>query len=160
MNTLELWLTKCILSIPYLRCCSKGRKVVLVWLGRKSSQRQFIVHLVVLPWLVLLLLRLLVLVLLLRVLELVLLLLQLDVGGPVPLVGSTSTLRSNTARQILGRVVIVLTGQLGTTLEREASLRVSNALTSKQEIYCGNDYLILMYKIVRCYHLLWQRQQL
>ena len=134
--------------------------MVLVRLGRESSQGLFVVHLVLLPCLVLFC-RLLVLVLLLRVLELVLLLLlQLDVGGPVPLVGSTSTLRSNTARQILGRVVIVLTGQLGTTLEREASLCVSNALTSKQEIYCGNDYLILMYKIVRCYHLLWQRQQL
>ena len=67
-------------------------------MGRESSQRLFVVHLVLLPCLVLFC-RLLVLVLLLRVLELVLLLLQLDVGGPVPLVGPTTALRSNTARK-------------------------------------------------------------
>ena len=76
--------------------------MILVWLGWKSSQRLFVG---VLSWLVLLLLHLLVLVLLLRLLELVLLLLlQLDVGGPVPLVGPTTTLRSNTARQESVRV--------------------------------------------------------
>ena len=77
----------------------------------------------VFPWLVLLLPYLLVLVLLLRLLELVLLLLQLDVGGPVPLVGPTTTLGSNTARQGLGRVDCFHQA-VSITLEREASLRV------------------------------------
>ena len=105
MNTLELWLTKCILSIPYLRCCCKGGKVILVRLGWEGSQGLLVVHLVVLPRLVAVLIRLLaVLVLLLRLLELVLLLLlQLDVGGPVPLVCPATTFWSNTAtRQGLG----------------------------------------------------------
>ena len=98
-------MTKCILSIPYLRCCSKWGKVILVGLGRKSSQWLLVVHLVVLPRLVAVLIRLLaVLVLLLRLLELVLLLLlQLDVGGPMPLVCPATTFWSNTAtRQGLG----------------------------------------------------------
>ena len=114
------------LLLFYLRCCSKWRKVVLVWLGRKSSQRLFVG---VFPWLVLLLLYLLVLVLLLRVLELVLLLLQLDVGGAVPLVGPNSTLRSDTARQGLGRVDCFHRA-VSISLEREASLRFNNAMTS------------------------------
>ena len=101
--------------------------MVLVYLGRKGSQRLFVG---VLPWLVLLLLYLLVLVLLLRVLELVLLLLlQLDVGGPVPLVGPNSTLRSDTARQGLGRVDC-FHRTVSIALEREASLRFNNAMTS------------------------------
>ena len=112
--------------IPYLRCCSEWRKMVLVYLGRKRSQRLFVG---VLPWLVLLLLYLLVLVLLLRVLELVLLLLQLDVGGAVPLVGPNSTLRSDTARQGLGRVDCFHRA-VSIALEREASLRFNNAMTS------------------------------
>ena len=77
--------------------------MVLVGLGRKSSQRLLVLALV-------LLLHLLVLVLqLLSLLELVLVSLQLDVGGPLPLVRHTS-LRGYAERSDLERDKMMIRG--------------------------------------------------
>ena len=78
--------------------------MVLVGLGRKSSQRLLVLALV-------LLLHLLVLVLqLLRLLELVLVSLQLDVGGPLPLVHHATSLWGYAERSELERDKMMRSG--------------------------------------------------
>ena len=78
--------------------------MVLVGLGRKSSQRLLVLALV-------LLLHLLVLVLqLLSLLELVLVSLQLDVGGPLPLVSHATRLWGYAERSDLERDTMMRSG--------------------------------------------------